>query len=226
MRKRTIIRDVRNSLPDRAVDFAGRLGDGLRQAVPDGTGRWLHDAPHSAGQWLQGMRWGAGKWLQTGLALGAARTGARAAGTVARRHPVAWPPPPSASARRCMPSRRHRRNRTNAPLSKAARSGSATVSAGQDSADDGRRRHDTFSADLGLGAGRPDDVGSGDTSSRSDPGHVAAPGSGGRLASIEGRPLRQFHHEAGPAAFAVLVPQLAAGVHHDLARKRQAEAAG
>ncbi|MGY1457975.1 MULTISPECIES: hypothetical protein [unclassified Luteimonas] len=89
MRKRTIIRDVRDALPDRAMDFAGRIGDGLRHAVPDGAGKWLHDAPRSAGQWLQGVPDGAGKWLQAGVALGAARTGARAAGKVARRHPVA-----------------------------------------------------------------------------------------------------------------------------------------
>lgn len=89
MRKRTIIRDVRDALPDRAIDFAGRIGDGLRHAVPDGAGKWLHDAPRSAGQWLQGVPEGAGKWLQAGVALGAARTGVRAAGTVARRHPVA-----------------------------------------------------------------------------------------------------------------------------------------
>ena len=89
MRKRTIIRDVRDALPDKAMDFAGRIGDGLRHAVPDGAGKWLHDAPRSAGHWLQGVPDGAGKWLQAGVALGAARTGARAAGTVARRHPVA-----------------------------------------------------------------------------------------------------------------------------------------
>lgn len=89
MRKRTIIRDVRNALPDKAIDLAGRLGDGFRHAVPDGAGKWLHDAPRSAGQWLQGVPDGAGKWLQAGVALGAARTGVRAAGVVARRHPVA-----------------------------------------------------------------------------------------------------------------------------------------
>lgn len=75
MRKRTIIRDVRDAFPDKAMDFAGRLGDGLRHAMPDGL--------------RQVVPAGAGKWLQTGVALGAARTGIRAAGTVARRHPVA-----------------------------------------------------------------------------------------------------------------------------------------
>lgn len=89
MRKRTIIRDVRNAIPDKAMDLAGRLGDGFRQAVPDGAGKWLQGAPHDAGTWLSGMQQGAGKWLQAGVALGAARTGARAAGIVARRHPVA-----------------------------------------------------------------------------------------------------------------------------------------
>lgn len=86
MRKRSSFRDA---IPDRARDLADRLGDGLRHAVPDGAGKWLHDAPRNAGHWLQGVPDGAGKWLQAGVALGAARTGARAAGTVARRHPVA-----------------------------------------------------------------------------------------------------------------------------------------
>ena len=63
---------IPDAFPDQAMDLAGRIGDGLRQAIPDG----LH-------------RSGAGKWLQAGVALGAARTGARAAGQVARRHPVA-----------------------------------------------------------------------------------------------------------------------------------------
>ena len=84
MRKRTPIRDA---FPDKAMDFAYRLGDGLRNA-PDGAGRWLQDVSGEAGRWLQGPQ-GAGKWLQAGVALGAARTGVRAAGTVARRHPVA-----------------------------------------------------------------------------------------------------------------------------------------
>lgn len=74
MRKRLHLRD---DFSDKAMDFAHRLGDGLRQA-PDGAGRWLHD-----------VSGGAGQWLRAGMALGAARTGARAAGTVARRHPVA-----------------------------------------------------------------------------------------------------------------------------------------
>ena len=88
MRKRTLIRDVRNAIPDRALDLASRLGDGFRNGA-DGAGRWFHDAPGSAGHWLQGAQAGAGKWLQAGMAVGAARTGARAVGTVARRHPVA-----------------------------------------------------------------------------------------------------------------------------------------
>src|SRR5690606_24822632 len=66
MRKRTIIRDVRNAIPDKAFDIAGRIGDGFRNAVPDNAGKWLHDAPSSAGKWLQGVPEGAGKWLQAG----------------------------------------------------------------------------------------------------------------------------------------------------------------
>lgn len=86
MRKRSTLR---GAIPDKARDFADRIGDGIRHAVPDGAGKWLHDAPRSAGHWLQGVPDGAGKWLQAGVALGAMRTGARAAGQVARRHPVA-----------------------------------------------------------------------------------------------------------------------------------------
>lgn len=88
MRKRSIIHDVRKAIPDRAADLAGRIGDGFRHGS-DSAGRWLHEVPDSAGKWLQGVPEGAGKWLQAGVALGAARTGARAVGTVARRHPVA-----------------------------------------------------------------------------------------------------------------------------------------
>lgn len=85
MRKHTPIRDA---LPDKAVHLAHRLGDGLRHA-PDGAGRWLSDVSGEAGKWLNGVPQGASQWLRAGVALGAARTGARAAGTVARRHPVA-----------------------------------------------------------------------------------------------------------------------------------------
>ena len=88
MRKRTIIRDVRNALPDRAVELAGRFGEGLRHGGGS-AGKWLHDAPESARAWLQGVPEGAGKWLQAGVAVGAARTGVRAVGTVARKHPIA-----------------------------------------------------------------------------------------------------------------------------------------
>lgn len=86
MRKRS---DIRDAFPDRAMDFAHRVGDGLRHA-PHGAGRWLQDVSGEAGRWLQGAQRGdAGKWLQAGVALGAARTGMRAAGRTARRHPVA-----------------------------------------------------------------------------------------------------------------------------------------
>ena len=88
MRKRTIIRDVRNAIPDRAADLAGRIGEGFRHGSGS-AGKWLHDMPESAGKWLQGVPEGAGKWLQAGVAVGAARTGARAVGSVARKHPVA-----------------------------------------------------------------------------------------------------------------------------------------
>ena len=64
MRKRQQLRDT---LPDKAMELVGQLGDGLRNVVPAG----------------------AGKWLQTGAALGVARTGTRAVGHVVRRNPVA-----------------------------------------------------------------------------------------------------------------------------------------
>ena len=119
MRKRTIIRDVRNALPERASDLAGRIGAGFRHAVPAGTGKWLHDIPESAGKWLQGVPEGAGKWLQAGVALGAARTGARAAGQVARRHPVALTAAAVGSGAALYAVARHRRKKAE----QAARGG-------------------------------------------------------------------------------------------------------
>ena len=64
MRKRLQIRDT---FPDKAMELVGQLGDGIRNVVPAG----------------------AGKWLQTGAALGVARTGTRVVGGVVRRNPVA-----------------------------------------------------------------------------------------------------------------------------------------
>lgn len=64
MRKRLQIRDT---FPDKAMELVGQLGDGIRNVVPAG----------------------AGKWLQTGAALGVARTGTRVVGSVVRRNPVA-----------------------------------------------------------------------------------------------------------------------------------------
>jgi hypothetical protein len=64
MRKRQHFRDT---LPDKAMELVGQLGDGLRNVVPAG----------------------AGKWLQTGAAIGVARTGTRVVGQVVRRNPVA-----------------------------------------------------------------------------------------------------------------------------------------
>lgn len=56
-----------DSLQDRALRVAERIGDGVRHAVPDD----------------------AAKWLQSGAMLGVARTGTRAAGRLVRRNPVA-----------------------------------------------------------------------------------------------------------------------------------------
>ena len=55
-------------IPDRALQLAGQLGDNLRQAVPDG----------------------AGKWLDAGMKLGAIKAGTRVAGTFVRRNPAAF----------------------------------------------------------------------------------------------------------------------------------------
>jgi uncharacterized membrane protein len=57
------------SLPERALELAGAVGDNLRQAMP------------SVGQH-------AGKWLETGAKLGALKGGARVAGGFVRRNPV------------------------------------------------------------------------------------------------------------------------------------------
>jgi hypothetical protein len=53
-------------LPGRALELASRVGDGLRDAVPDR----------------------AVKWVETGAALGALKTGTRVATRVVRRNPV------------------------------------------------------------------------------------------------------------------------------------------
>ncbi|KAF1686857.1 hypothetical protein B1992_05540 [Pseudoxanthomonas broegbernensis] len=60
-------------ITDRAMELAGQAGAGLRHA-----GSSLRHAGHGAEQ-----------WIKTGAALGAARAGAKAAGKVARRNPVA-----------------------------------------------------------------------------------------------------------------------------------------
>lgn len=53
-------------IPERALELASRVGDGLRDAVPDS----------------------AIKWVETGAALGVAKSGARAATKLVRRNPV------------------------------------------------------------------------------------------------------------------------------------------
>lgn len=57
------------SLPERALELAVTVGDNLRQAVPAVTQH-------------------AGQWLDTGVRLGALKSGARVAGTFVRRNPV------------------------------------------------------------------------------------------------------------------------------------------
>lgn len=56
-----------DALPERALLLANRVGDEFRHVMPDG----------------------AGKWLQTGVALGALKTGGRIAGGFVRRNPAA-----------------------------------------------------------------------------------------------------------------------------------------
>ena len=55
-----------SSFSDRALDLVGQVGDNIRTSLPDT----------------------ATKWLQTGAALGVARTGTRAVGTLIRRNPA------------------------------------------------------------------------------------------------------------------------------------------
>ena len=52
--------------PERAMELASRVGDGIRDAVPDR----------------------AVKWVETGAALGALRSGTKVAGKFARRNPT------------------------------------------------------------------------------------------------------------------------------------------
>lgn len=65
-------------ISDRALDFAGDVGDRIRHAIPDDMGQRIRGALPSR----------AGGLLETGVALGAMRTGAKAAGGFARRHPA------------------------------------------------------------------------------------------------------------------------------------------
>ncbi|MGJ7902463.1 hypothetical protein [Lysobacter sp. 1R34A] len=53
------------SLPDRALELVSSVGDNIRQHVPN-----------------------AGQWLETGVKLGALKTGARTAGVFIRRNPM------------------------------------------------------------------------------------------------------------------------------------------
>lgn len=55
-----------DSISSKVMDLVGQVGDNLRTSLP-GT---------------------AGKWLQTGAALGVARTGSKAVGTLVRRNPA------------------------------------------------------------------------------------------------------------------------------------------
>lgn len=73
------ISDRATVLSDRAMGFAGDVGDRLRHAIPDDMGQRLRGAIPSR----------AGGLLETGVALGAMRTGAKVAGGFARRHPAA-----------------------------------------------------------------------------------------------------------------------------------------
>ncbi|MDQ3617832.1 MAG: hypothetical protein M3374_03805 [Pseudomonadota bacterium] len=54
-----------NTLPDRALELASKVGDNLQNLVPS-----------------------AGKWLETGAKLGALKGGARVAGMFVRRNPT------------------------------------------------------------------------------------------------------------------------------------------
>ena len=64
------------SIPERALDLASLVGDNLRN-VGDNL---RHSVPS--------MTQSAGEWLQTGVKLGALKSGARVAGGFVRRNPV------------------------------------------------------------------------------------------------------------------------------------------
>ena len=64
------------SIPERALDLASLVGDNLRSAG-DSLRHSVPAMTHSAGQ-----------WLETGVKLGALKSGARVAGDFVRRNPV------------------------------------------------------------------------------------------------------------------------------------------
>ena len=151
MRKRLPIRDT---FPDKAMDFAHRLGDGLRQA-PDGAGRWLQDVSGEAGRLLRGGPQGAGKWLQAGVALGAARTGVRAAGMVARRHPVALTAAAIGIGAALYAVARHRRKQAEQEAFEGRRAQRMRDAIGSEDIESADAVHaDPVGGDLGVGAER------------------------------------------------------------------------
>ena len=71
---------------DQALRLAGQVGDTLKDAVPD---RALRLAGQVGDKLMDVVPQRAVRLVETGAALGALRTGSRAAGKFARRHPVA-----------------------------------------------------------------------------------------------------------------------------------------
>jgi hypothetical protein len=95
MRKPTIPDDFSS----KAMDLVGQVGDSIRHAMPSK----------------------AGSLVKAGAALGATRTGLRAAGLVARRHPVALAAAAAAAGVAWYAVRRHQRKAEEAALTGRSR---------------------------------------------------------------------------------------------------------
>ena len=77
-------------LPDRAMDIANTVGYRIRHAIPSDVGDRFRDAmPSNLGDRVRrALPSRAGGLLEAGVAIGALKTGGRAATTFARRNPA------------------------------------------------------------------------------------------------------------------------------------------
>lgn len=76
--------------PERAMDLANTVGDRIRHAMPSDVGDRIRDAmpSHLGKRVRQAFPSRSGGILEAGVALGALKTGGRAATTFARRNPA------------------------------------------------------------------------------------------------------------------------------------------